>query len=308
METVLVTGDEVRRLVRMETLVEDLRERMTPSSLADFEIPLRHSFSDTAGLIMPCHHRPSRVTVTKCLSQDAARNPAIVGTVVLNSPTSPTALCADAAPVTTLRTGAVVGLATDALAVPGDVEVVLFGAGAQALDQVRGVAAVRRISRLTVVARRIEQAQDLVARVVEVLPDVEAAATTDASAALRTADVVCCATRSEAPLFEPGDVKPGVHLNAIGSYRPGMVELHPELVAGARVVAVDDLAGCVVEAGEIVDGLRTGTLQTSDLVPVGALAGADLPPRDDRPTVFKSVGTAVLDWVLMDRLARELGA
>lgn len=115
---VALSADDVRRLVPVGELIEDLRRVLAPASLAEFEVPPRHVFSRTAGLIMPCHDNASGVTVTKCLSQNPDRQPAITGTAVWNSPATPDVLVADAIAVTTLRTGAVVGLATDLLAAP----------------------------------------------------------------------------------------------------------------------------------------------------------------------------------------------
>ena len=56
---------------------------------------------------------------------------------------------------------------------------------------------------------------------------VEAADT--AEAAVRESDVICCATTSAEPVFEASWVSAGTHVNGIGAYRLGMVEIPPEL-------------------------------------------------------------------------------
>ncbi|MFN8147637.1 MAG: hypothetical protein U0R76_09255 [Candidatus Nanopelagicales bacterium] len=303
---IALSADEVRGLVPVGELIEDLRRVLAPASLAEFEVPPRHIFSKTAGLIMPCHDNASGVTVTKCLSQNPDRQPAITGTAVWNSPATPDVLVADAIAVTTLRTGAVVGLATDLLAPSGPADVVLFGAGAQSPDQIRSVAAVREIARLTIVARRLDAADALAEVLRAELPGTEVRTTTDGLPALGEASVVCCATRSTQALFSRADLRPGhVHVNAIGAYLPTMHELPEDLLAAAEVVAVDDVAGCLHESGELIDAIASGALTAGGIVPVGSVVRQDAPRS--APTVFKSVGTAILDWVVMDRVARGLG-
>jgi ornithine cyclodeaminase/alanine dehydrogenase-like protein (mu-crystallin family) len=302
-EIIALTADDVRRLVPVGELIEDLRRVLAPESLKEFEVPPRHIFSQTAGMVMPCHDNASGVTVTKCLSQNPDRQPAITGTAVWNSPSTPDVLVADAIAVTTLRTGAVVGLATDLLAPAGPADVVLFGAGAQSPDQIRSVAAVREIARLTIVARRLEAADALADLLRAELPGTEVRTTNDGAPALRDATVVCCATRSTVPLFSLADLAPGhVHVNAIGAYLPTMHELPEDLLAAAEVIAVDDVAGCLHESGELIDAIASGAITADRIVPVGSVTRQDAPRSG--PTVFKSVGTAILDWVVMDRVAK----
>lgn len=302
-EIIALTADDVRRLVPVGELIEDLRRVLAPESLKEFEVPPRHIFSQTAGMVMPCHDNASGVTVTKCLSQNPDRQPAITGTAVWNSPSTPDVLVADAIAVTTLRTGAVVGLATDLLAPAGPADVVLFGAGAQSPDQIRSVAAVREIARLTIVARRLEAADALADLLRAELPGTEVRTTNDGAPALREATVVCCATRSTVPLFSLADLAPGhVHVNAIGAYLPTMHELPEDLLAAAEVIAVDDVAGCLHESGELIDAIASGAITADRIVPVGSVTRQDAPRSG--PTVFKSVGTAILDWVVMDRVAK----
>ncbi|HET7900911.1 MAG TPA: hypothetical protein VFL59_06950 [Candidatus Nanopelagicales bacterium] len=303
---VALSADDVRRLVPVGALIEDLRRVLAPESLKEFDVPPRHIFSATAGMVMPCHDNASGVTVTKCLSQNPDRLPAITGTAVWNSPATPDVLVADAIAVTTLRTGAVVGLATDLLAAPGLASVVLFGAGAQSPDQIRSVAAVREIERLTIVARRLEAADTLAGLLRAELPGTDIRTATDGGPALRGANVVCCATRSTVPLFGVDDLAPGhVHVNAIGAYLPTMHEFPEDLLAAAEVIAVDDVAGCLHESGELIDALASGAITADRIVPVGSVTRQESPRSG--PTVFKSVGTAILDWVVMDRVARSSG-
>lgn len=138
------------------------------------------------------------------------------------------------------------------------------------------------------------------------LPGTEIRTTSDGHPALHEATVVCCATRSTEALFSLADLRPGhVHVNAIGAYLPTMHELPEDLLAAAEVIAVDDVAGCLHESGELIDAIATGAISADRIVAVGSVVRDDAPRS--APTVFKSVGTAILDWVVMDRVARGLG-
>ena len=211
-------------------------------------------------------------------------------------------LVADAATVTTIRTGAVVGVATELLARPEAHRLVLVGAGGQAADQVRAVCAVRPIDTVTLVARRTAAATALRDDLGEEIADLDVRVTTDLESALQDADVVCCATPATEPLFRTGSLPSVVHVNAIGSYRYSMRELPDDLLATATVV-VDQREAALAEAGEIDHAIAAGVLGVDDLVELSEVL-EQRPPLRDR-TVFKSVGVAVQDWALGDLLARR---
>ncbi len=117
---------------------------------------------------------------------------------------------------------------------------------------------------------------------------------------MAAADVVCCATTAREPLFSLDALPEQVHVNAIGSFRPTMRELPDELLGGGLVV-VDDRAAVLEESGEILHALAAGAITADDLVELGVALteGVDRTPR----TSFKSVGVAVQDWAVAQRLA-----
>ena len=84
----------------------------------------------------------------KTVSVDFDRRPAVRGIVAFVAASGETTI-ADAQSVTALRTGAVVGVATDVLASPGATKLVLIGLGGQAADQLRAVRTVRPIRNKT---------------------------------------------------------------------------------------------------------------------------------------------------------------
>lgn len=278
----------------MPAAIEAVRAAFAGLTAGEFDLPQRQAFSESSSLVMAVHHRPTRSTAVKVISIELERDPVITGTVVYSHPEGQ--FVTDAVPLTTLRTGAVVGVATDLLADEDASHLALLGAGAQAADQVRAVHAVRPLKKLVVFNRNAEKAEALVDGLKDELPGTVMDVAANAEEAVESADVVCCATASTVPLFRMEALKERVHVNAIGSYRPVMRELPEELLATAEVVVVDQVEAALSEAGEIIRAVNSGVLRLEALVELGAALGN--PPLRQGRTVFKSVGVAVQDWAV----------
>jgi len=113
---------------------------------------------------------------------------------------------------------------------------------------------------------------------------------------LESADIICTATSSTKALFPSFLVRPGTHLNLVGSYTPQMMEVETSLIHRAGLLMVDSRSACMLEAGELI----AAGLRREDMREVGELVGTDtgVPPPDltgDRVTIFKSVGLGVQD-------------
>ena len=303
MSTEVLSADETRAALSMPDAIAAVRTSFVALGAGEFELPQRTVLGEGSALSMAVHHRPTRSTVVKSISADFSRTPAIVGAVVWVSTDSTDVLVADAATVTTIRTGAVVGVATELLARPEAHRLVVVGAGGQAADQLRAVCAVRPIDTVTLVARRTAAAVALRDDLGDEIADLDVRVTTDLESALHDADVVCCATPATEPLFRAESLPSVVHVNAIGSYQHSMRELPDELLATATVV-VDQREAALAEAGEIDHAIASGVLDVGDLVELSE-ALEHRPVLQDR-TVFKSVGVAVQDWALGDLLARRV--
>jgi ornithine cyclodeaminase len=118
-----------------------------------------------------------------------------------------------------------------------------------------------------------------------------------AEEAVRDADVICTVTSSAEPVVERGWLKPGAHINAVGSSIPSARELDSATMTAAALF-VDRRESTVNESGDYLVPLREGALDESHIrgeigeVLIGAADGR----RDaDELTVFKSLGLAVED-------------
>ena len=301
MQTITLSEREIREAVTMSEAIDAVRRGFIDLARGEFEMPTRTALRNGQFLVMSAHHRSTASAMIKTLSVNFERKPAIAGTVVWSEIGRLDHLVADAGAVTTLRTGAAVGVATDLLAAPEATRLTIIGAGGQAPDQVRAVHAVRPLRRLTVVDTDRQRAQALIDTLEPELAGVELRAATDPEAAVRDAEMVCCATNATSPLFSESALPAHAHVNAIGAYRPTMRELPDELLATSTVV-IDELDAILEESGEIIHALEAGAITQDALTELGS-ALTSTSAEFGKRTVFKTVGVAMQDWAIAHLLA-----
>lgn len=238
------------------------------------ETPLRTLLGNS--LVMP--GRLDDIMAVKVVST-VPGNPA--GLVVVFGPDGSPLGLVHGPTLTSIRTGAVCGLATRLLAREGASTLAMLGAGAMAADQVAAIGEVRPVERVLVWSRDPANAERLA-------EEIGGAAVTDPDRAVARADVVSCATPATTPLFDADSVREGTHVNAVGAFTPEMVELPAGLLERAYVV-VDDLEAAAAEAGDLIRAGREPNATLRDL-----LAGTH-PAIGEDVTVFKSVGIAAQD-------------
>jgi ornithine cyclodeaminase/alanine dehydrogenase-like protein (mu-crystallin family) len=201
----------------------------------------------------------------------------------------------DGSALTALRTAAVSGLATRHLARADAARLVVFGAGVQARSHLEAMCAVRPVTGLMVVSR----SQDAAEALVEEGLGRGLAARLGEPDAVGEADLVCTCTTAEVPLFDGSLLPRGVHVNAVGSYRPETRELDTETVRRAKVV-VETREVALAEAGDLLIPIREGVIEAghvaADLAEM--VRGAEVRRSPDDVTVFKSVGMAFEDLVV----------
>ena len=223
----------------------------------------------------------------------AAGLPLINATVLLGDAVTGAPLAIlEGSSLTALRTGAAGGVAARALAAADASVLALFGAGAQARTQLAAALAVRPIAEVRVVTRDPRHAADFVTWARGAYPDVRFGAA-NADAAVEGAHIAVTATTGATPVFSGDRLGPGVHLTAVGAFRPETRELDEAAMRGARIV-VDQRAGALHEAGELA-GLGPG-----DVVELGEVLAGTVPGRTSpaQRTVFKSVGNGIQDLVV----------
>ena len=200
----------------------------------------------------------------------------------------------DGSELTSRRTAAASALAADWLARTDARHLLVVGAGRVAALLPAAYRAVRAIERVTVWARRPEAAEALAARWRQ--QGFDAAAAADLAAAAAGADIVSCATLATEPLVRGAWLRPGSHLDLIGSFTPAMRETDDDALRGAGLWVDTDEA--LAKSGDLLGPLARGVFTAADVRgTLAALARGAARGRQQASerTVFKSVGTALED-------------
>ena len=191
-----------------------------------------------------------------------------------------------------IRTGAASGVATDLLARPDASVLGVIGTGFQAETQIAAIRAVRQIREVRVWSRSEE-------RRLAFAQKVNARATASAEEAIRGADIIVTATYAKDPVLEDAWVKPGAHINAIGSNNPQRREIPAELINRAARIAVDAIDQAKIESGDLLLAWAAAPKRWDDLrlVELAAIAAGQKSGRDSSEdlTIFKSNGLGVQD-------------
>lgn len=206
----------------------------------------------------------------------------------------------DGTEMTHWRTSCISALAASYLARQDAHVLAMVGAGQLAPYLIRAHLSVRPSLKTVIIWNRTpSKAQALVENLRAGLGSVEIVCGGDnLDAIIGFADVISCATSSESPLIHGAFVKPGTHLDLVGSFAPLMRECDDEALARARVFV--DCEAALKESGELVGAFCRELLRPEDVV--GTLAelargSKGARSRAEEITVFKSVGSAVVDLV-----------
>jgi ornithine cyclodeaminase len=292
-----VTANDIDRVLRYDTLIDALAAAFcadiaAPEKIAHM-IPLP-SGSEAKLLMMPSWTKsgerligckivsvfPDNVTVGK---------PAVQGSYLLISGgTGETLAVMDGTALTAWRTACASALAARYLAREDAAHLVMIGAGALAPHLVRAHCAVRPIRRVTLWNRTRSRA--VATAFALSASGLEPAIADDLEDAVRDADIVSCATLSQAPLVHGAWLKKGAHL-------PTMRETDDDAVRRARVY-VDSRGTAPKGSGDIAIPLKKKILAQKDIqgdlfeLCRGKAKGRK---RKDEITLFKSTGLALED-------------
>jgi len=307
----VVSTEEIRNALDMPAAIRAVAEALVAFSTGRAVVPPRTSLEiadlRTTALVMPAYlpgtKRIGLKLISLCDDNPARGLPlAQALTIVMDAERGTPLAVLEAGFLTALRTGAASGAATDALARRDARVAAVFGAGVQGRTQLEAIAAVRPLGKAFVVDTDVRAAAAFAEEMGKRLGlDIEPAT---AGAALREADIVSTATTATTPVFRDQDLKPGAHINAIGSYKPHVRELPGETVRQARLF-VDDRRACLEEAGDILMPLREGLIgEDHILAEIGEVLAGLKPGRgaDSETTVFKAVGNAVEDLAVAARI------
>jgi ornithine cyclodeaminase/alanine dehydrogenase-like protein (mu-crystallin family) len=306
-----IDRDEVARRLTYDVCIPIVREAMIAFSRGETKQLLRSIITLSEGRffgVMPGAMGAHAVFGAKLISvfqQNFARGiQSHQGVVILFDPESGAPVCAlHAGEITAIRTAAASAVATDALARKNSRRLAILGYGEQAATHARAIRKVRDIQSITVWGRSAERARAFAEGMqAELWLPVSAAAT--ACEAVAEADIICTVTAASEPILKGEWVRPGTHVNVVGSGIAGPAEVDNDLVVRSRFIA-DSREGVLAQGAEFLRAKQAGLIRDDHIVAeIGRVLAGEVAGRrsDDEITVYKSLGHIVQDlasaWAL----------
>jgi ornithine cyclodeaminase len=233
------------------------------------------------------------------------------GLVILFDPESGAPVCVvHAGEITAIRTAAASAVATDALARKDARRLALLGYGEQAATHARAIGKVRDIESIVVWGRSHDRARAFAERMQAEL-GLPAAAAASVKDAVAKADIVCTVTTASEPILKGEWVRPGTHLNLVGSGLAGPVEVDNDLVVRSQFIA-DSREGVLSQGAEFLRAKAAGLIGDDHIVAeIGQVLAGEIVGRRsaEEITVYKSLGHVVQDlasaWALYSQASNS---
>jgi ornithine cyclodeaminase/alanine dehydrogenase len=206
-----------------------------------------------------------------------------------------------------LRTGAASAVATKSLARPDSKIMAIYGTGFQAETQVSALTRVLPELQTVLVVGRNRQRRDAFIHRLRNTINVDVQASEPEPAA-RSADVISTATGSAEPVIFGRWLKPGTHVNAVGSNNSTKREIDRSVLERAALIVADDCAVALIDGGDFI----ANDWDQGGVISMGEVLTSRTPARryQDDITLFESHGLALQDVVcasLVLRRAQERG-
>jgi len=300
MQVLILNEHDVTELLTMRDCIAVMEEALTALGRGEVHNPLRQAIraAGAPGLLglMPAWRggdRPFYALKEVCVFPENPSRRGLdthLGTVILHSgETGEPLAIMNAAAITAIRTAAVSAVATKLLAREDASVLAIIGTGVQGKVHAEAIPLVRNIKEVRVASRRTRLSIE---------------------EAVRGADIIVTATSSKEPVLRREWIRPGAHINAVGSSIAAARELDSETVAAASLF-VDRRESTMSESGDYLFALKDFPeieikAELGELL-LGTAGGRS---SDGEITLFKSLGLAVEDLAaavfLYDR-ARERG-
>ncbi|MGW7805935.1 ornithine cyclodeaminase family protein [Staphylococcus xylosus] len=303
-----IDAQEQAKLLDMKEIIDEVAESLKAYSEGKTDTPLRYSLpfnEDNRYLVMPALSDELKIvglkTVTVAPNNTKIGKNTIVGSVILSDyETGETLAVLEGSYLTKIRTGAISGVATQYLARENAKTLCVIGTGDQAQGLIEAVLAVRDIERIQFYNRTYDKAVNFSNRVQQDHEHLELVVCDDVETAIAGSDIIVTATNSKTPVFKQR-LAHGVHVNAVGSFKPDMQELPSEAVENADKVVVEAVEAAMEETGDLINPVSEGMFAQDYLYgELGHIVASKLAGRvsEDEITIFKSVGVAIVDIVV----------
>ncbi|AZF47695.1 MULTISPECIES: ornithine cyclodeaminase family protein [unclassified Pseudomonas] len=299
----ILDDSAVRNVMGMSDAISALRESYSRSNELDYppRTLIRNSEQSATFGVMPIFSRLDNLFIVKVISHhilNVSKGLSSINGVIVVQEGSNGQIKAllDASTVTSLRTGATAGLATDLLARKDSKRLAVIGTGAQAMAALEAVLCVRDIKDVAVYSRSKENVRVFIERAVDRFSkNLTFNRCKDVRSAIKDADILCTATTCAQPLFSSSDVLEGVHVNAIGKHTTVSREFPIELVPRS-ILMVEDRETAIREAGNY----------HYDSISISEMLQQEYLKYQSKTTIFSSVGTAFQDACICVAILKKL--
>lgn len=309
---IFLNRDQINDLISMEEAIRAMGTAFAQLSNGEAVVPPRLSLDipdkNATSLVMPAYATGSPYYTVKIVSVNYSNPdkglPLIHGVVqVFDAENGKHIANLDGASITAIRTGAASGLATDLLAKENANVCAVFGTGVQAASHIEAVLEVRPIEKIMVFSRSKPSAEKFCSTLAN-----QVQCEIGKKESLLEADIVCTTTPASSPLFETDKIKPGCHLNVVGSAQPSFREVPTGLVARSKII-VDKREACEQEAGDLIIPVQEGSWSFEQVHgELGQVVSGDIIARESENeiTLFKSVGNAIQDHAMAHLIMEKL--
>ena len=277
---------QVRALLQWDELIPVMENALAEFSLGQVVQPVRNMLTVEEGKrylgIMPAvaHEAMGAKLVSFYPGNEGTGTATHHAMILLLRPDTGEPLAVmDGRLITEMRTAAVSAAVTKYLAAPDAHVLALVGSGVQAHAHLRALSRVRHFDDIRVWSRTAAHA--------ERFAEQHNAKAMPIADAVRDADVIVTATNALRPILQGDWLKPGAHVNAVGSPRPNWRELDDR--AMANILVVDSREAVLKESGDVI---LSGAKIYGEAGEI--FAGTKAAPLSET-TVFKSVGLAIED-------------
>jgi len=306
-----ISREEISRRLTYERCIPIVRQAMIAFSKGETKQLLRSISTLSDGRLfgvmpgaMGAHAAFGAKLVSVFQGKTARGGQSHQGLVVLFEPKNGAPICVlDAGEITAIRTAAASAVATDALARKASRRLALLGCGEQAQTHARAISKVRDLESIVVWGRSPDRAQAF-ARTMQAELSIPVSAAGDIQAAVFEADIICTVTSASEPILKGDWVRPGTHLNLVGSSYAGPSEVDNDLVVRSRFIA-DSREGVLNQGAEFLRAKKAGLIGDDHIVAeIGQVLAGEIAGRrsPDEITVYKSLGHIVQDlasaWAL----------
>ncbi len=314
-----IDREEVARRLTYEMCIPIVREAMIAFSRGETRQLLRSIIPLAEGRmfgVMPGAmgaHAPFGAKLISVFPENFARGvQSHQGLVILFDPETGAPVCVlHAGEITAIRTAAASAVATDALARADARHLAILGYGEQAATHARAISKVRELKSIAIWGRSPDRCREFADRMQKELA-VRVSSAGTAEEAVADADIVCTVTSAAEPILKGAWVRPGTHLNLVGSSHAGPVEVDNDLVVRSRFIA-DSRQGVLAQGAEFLRAKTAGLVGDDHIVAeIGQVLAGEIAGRRsvEEITAYKSLGHIVQDlataWALYSQPGNRL--